>query len=152
VLDLLLQEGRLGAGPVDPDFPICRRRNRKESAEHSNKSNGWLTGGVTSEGVLTTETGRQCTLLEGIHQRVWRSEERLEDDPHTADQLGQEQGLGSLVQGRGSLSLGETGRDVIFGELFTVRTVIVRVLGLNASRDVEGASDDREGNTRLNCL
>lgn len=95
------------------------------------RGNQLLTRGVASKGVLSTETGRQCTLLEGVHEGVGRSEEGLQDNPHTTDQLGQQKSLGSVIQGRWSLSGGVAGRQVILGELFAVGAIIVRVLGLN---------------------
>lgn len=52
-----------------------------------------LTGRITSKSVLATEAGTEGTLLEGVHEGIGRAEEGLEDDPHAADQLGQQQRL-----------------------------------------------------------
>jgi hypothetical protein len=41
-----------------------------------------LAVGVPPQRVLSTETGREGTLLEGVHDGVRGAEELLEDDPH----------------------------------------------------------------------
>jgi len=97
-----------------------------------------LTGRITSESVLSTETRTQGTLLERVHKSVRRTEEGLEDNPHAADQLGQEQGLRGLVQGRGTLTGSVASRKVILGELFTVGAVVVSVDSAVNRGDVNG--------------
>lgn len=108
-----------------------------------------LTGRITSQCVLATETGRKCTLLKRVHEGVRRTEEGLEDDPHAAHQLGQEQRLRGLVKGRRTLALGVASGQIILGELFTVGTVVVRVLSLNSCGDVDGAGHCWKGDTCL---
>jgi hypothetical protein len=41
-----------------------------------------LATGVTAEGMLATEPGRERALLEGVHDSVRWAEELLEDNPH----------------------------------------------------------------------
>lgn len=41
-----------------------------------------LAVGVPPQGVLATEARGEGSLLEGVHDGVWGTEELLEDDPH----------------------------------------------------------------------
>lgn len=73
---------------------LCRTNGLAELAGDTSL----FTVRVSSEGVFSTESGRNGTLFEGVHDGVRRSEELFQDDPHSSQDFGKEEQLSRLVQ------------------------------------------------------